>query len=48
MEVICNINKLKEALGYTERVVTRHLTLPILNNVLINPIKMESGFLPQI
>lgn len=35
MEVICNIDKLKEALGYTERVVTRHLTLPILNNVLI-------------
>ncbi|MDP3764731.1 MAG: DNA polymerase III subunit beta [bacterium] len=35
MEIVCNINKLKESLGYTERVVTRHLTLPILNNVLI-------------
>ncbi|MDP3800190.1 MAG: DNA polymerase III subunit beta [bacterium] len=35
MEIVCNIDKLKESLGYTERVVTRHLTLPILNNVLI-------------
>ncbi len=35
MEIICNIDKLKESLEHTERVVTRHLTLPILNNVLV-------------
>jgi len=35
METICNTQKLKESLEHTERVVTRHLTLPILNNFLI-------------
>ncbi|MEK9174785.1 MAG: DNA polymerase III subunit beta [Patescibacteria group bacterium] len=35
MEIICNIDKLKESLEHTERIVSRHLTLPILNNVLI-------------
>lgn len=35
MNIICNIAKLKESLEYTERVVTRHLTLPILNNILL-------------
>jgi DNA polymerase-3 subunit beta len=35
MEIICNTQKLKEVLEYAERVVTRHLTLPILNNFLI-------------
>ena len=36
MEIICNTQKLKEMLGYADRVVTRHITLPILNNFLIN------------
>ena len=35
MEIICNTQKLKEVLEYAERVVTRHLTLPILNNFLL-------------
>lgn len=46
MNIICNVDKLKESLGYTERVVTRHLTLPILNNILIksdkNGLKVSS------
>lgn len=35
MEIICNTIKLKESLEHAERIVTRHLTLPILNNFLI-------------
>lgn len=35
MEIICNTQKLKEVLEHAERVVTRHITLPILNNFLL-------------
>lgn len=35
MEIVSNTQKLKEILEYAERVVTRHLTLPILNNFLL-------------
>lgn len=46
MEIICSTEKLKKALEYTERIVTRYITLPILNNVLIktekNGLKISS------
>ena len=46
MEVICNTQKLKEVLDYADRIVTRHITLPILNNFLIktekNGLKISS------
>ena len=35
MKIICSTEKLKESLNYSERIITRHLTLPILNNFLI-------------
>lgn len=35
MDIICSTQKLKEVLECAERVVVRHLTLPILNNFLI-------------
>lgn len=35
MKITCTIEKLKEVLGYTERIITRNLTLPILNNFLL-------------
>ena len=35
MKIICSTDKLKESLNYSERIITRHLTLPILNNFLI-------------
>ena len=35
MKIICTSQKLKEAVEHTERIVTRHLTLPILNNLLL-------------
>lgn len=35
MRVTCTHNKLKEAVENSERVITRNLTLPILNNLLI-------------
>lgn len=35
MKIICAGGKLKEALDYTERIIARNLTLPILNNLLI-------------
>ncbi|MFY9493017.1 MAG: DNA polymerase III subunit beta [Minisyncoccia bacterium] len=46
MEVLCNTEKLKEFLDYADKIVTRHLTLPILNNFLIkterNGLKISS------
>ncbi|MEK7501269.1 MAG: DNA polymerase III subunit beta, partial [Patescibacteria group bacterium] len=38
MKIICGTQKLKTALENSERILTRHLTLPILNNVLIQVI----------
>ncbi len=38
MKVVCGTQKLKTALDNSERILTRHLTLPILNNVLIRVI----------
>lgn len=46
MELICSTQKLKEALECAERVVTKHLSLPILNNFLLrtekNGLKISS------
>ncbi|MBI2454078.1 MAG: DNA polymerase III subunit beta [Parcubacteria group bacterium] len=46
MEIICSTEKLKKTLEHTERIVARHITLPILNNVLIktdkNGLKISS------
>jgi len=36
MELICLQENLKQALGITERIIGRNLTLPILNNILLN------------
>src|SRR3989344_9309127 len=33
MKIICTTQKLKESVTFTERIITRHLTLPILNNI---------------
>lgn len=35
MRIICNTEKLKYALDSAERIITRHLTLPILGNFLL-------------
>ncbi len=35
MKIVCTSQKLKEAVEHAERIVTRHLTLPILNNLLL-------------
>lgn len=46
MNIICSREKLKECLEYTERIISRSLTLPILNNILIktekNSLKITS------
>ncbi|PIP17308.1 MAG: DNA polymerase III subunit beta [Candidatus Portnoybacteria bacterium CG23_combo_of_CG06-09_8_20_14_all_37_13] len=36
MQIICLQEKLKQSLNITERIIGRNLTLPILNNILIN------------
>lgn len=33
MKIVCATPKLKESITFTERIITRHLTLPILNNI---------------
>lgn len=38
MKIICGTQKLRQAVEYTERIVARHLNLPILNNILIQVI----------
>lgn len=46
MKIVCAAAKLKEAVIFTERIITRHLTLPILNNIHIktekNGLKINS------